>query len=116
MAVDQIFSRAMPESSSAHTTPQYQVVEDELRALTDTLLTGEVVLDRAASEELVRVLGAVVSLHADHRVDRHGRCSICRPARRSRWSRSAKHDVCSVYTALNVHLGGLLGSPPSRDR
>lgn len=51
----------------------------ELSQPQDQLLTGEVVSERATVERLVRVVGALLLLHNRHRLDRHGRCSICWP-------------------------------------
>lgn len=100
------------EPSPARTASHYQVVGDELQTITDSLLAGDAVLDRAEAEELVRVLGAVWSLHRRHRVDSRGRCSICRV--RSRWwSPWSKKNVCTVYSALDVHLGRSLAPTAS---
>lgn len=84
---------------------EYEAVEDELLALADTLLAGEQILDRAAAEHLVRVLGAVSALYAAHRVDDDGNCSICRPSRRTWLHASPPQGGCTVHAALTRHLG-----------
>jgi hypothetical protein len=57
---------------------------------------------------LLRILGAMLLLHRIHRVDRHGRCAICRPKPRHRWSPPPRHEICSVYAALSLHIGRVL--------
>jgi hypothetical protein len=48
-----------------------------LSELRNELLTGEVVSDRATVERLIRSVGALLRLHDRHRIDRHGRCTVC---------------------------------------
>lgn len=91
----------------------HRIVDDELQEVAGTVITGEAVLDRAASERLLRVLGAVVSLHRMHDVDDHGRCTICRPKARLRWWR---RDTCSVHATLTTHLGHSFAASNRRDR
>ncbi len=94
---------------------QHQLVDDELQRISDTVLSGEAVLDRAAAERLLRVLGAVVSLHRTHDVDEHGHCTTCGPKSWVPWRRS-KEDTCSVHNTLRTHLGHAFTSSPFRDR
>lgn len=105
-----------PLGAPASPTAHHQIVDDELQKVADTVLTGEAVLDRAASERLLRVLGAVVSLHRQHEVDARGRCSICRPKSRFPWPRRNEQDACSVYQTLSTHLGHSLALSALRDR
>jgi len=99
----------------AHAGPvlQHRLVDDDLQGVADTVITGEAVLDRAASERLLRVLGAVVSLHRSHDVDDHGRCAICRPKGLLRWWR---RSTCSVHATLVTHLGYVNAVSMQRDR
>lgn len=56
----------------------------ELTMLLDAVLAGDLVKDRAAVERrVVRSLGALAWLQRRHRIDGHGRCPICRSARRT---------------------------------
>ena len=88
-------------------------MDDDLQGVADTVITGEAVLDRAASERLLRVLGAVVSLHRSHDVDDHGRCARCRPKGLLRWWR---RSTCSVHATLVTHLGYVNAVSMQRDR
>lgn len=49
--------------------------------------------------ELVRLLGAMIALQAQHRVNGRGRCRVCWTTRR--WSR---RQQCSVHAALTFYL------------
>jgi hypothetical protein len=93
------------------TTSRYRAIGDELQSLTDTLLAGDVILDRNTTERLLRVLGATALLHRMHRVDRQGRCTICRTKPRLRWPSGSGHAVCSVYGALSLHVGRPFAAP-----
>ncbi|MGH3611048.1 MAG: hypothetical protein ACRDRK_00195 [Pseudonocardia sp.] len=87
-------------SRSVHAT-LYRLFDRELSELLDTVLAGEVVADRDTAEHLIRTIGALLHLHAQHPVDAHGRCSSCRPPRiRWPWRRSP----CSVHAALSFYL------------
>jgi len=79
----------------------YRVFERELSELLDTVLAGEVVADRDTAERIIRTIGALVHLHAQHPVDAHGWCSSCRPPR-MRWPR--RRSACSVHAALSFFL------------
>lgn len=84
----------------------YRVFGDELSELLDTVLAGEVVSDRAVAERLVRSVGALLELHARHRIDGRGRCGVCRPVPR-RWWRPwpwSRRSTCTVHTALSLFL------------
>jgi hypothetical protein len=90
-------------SPSVHTT-LYKVYGQDLSELLDLLLAGEVVSDRATAEQLVRVVGALLRLHARHRLDRHGRCAICWAIPRT-WRRPwPKRSICTVHAALSFFL------------
>lgn len=95
------------EPEPENTTGRYRVVSAELQRLTDTLATGETVLDRESAERLLRILGGVSLLHRMHRVDRNGHCAICR-AKHKFWQPGTRHDMCSVYAALSLHMGRAL--------
>lgn len=55
----------------------YRVFGNEPSELLDTVLVGEFVSDRDTAERLVQSVGALVDLHAQHHVDRRGRCPVC---------------------------------------
>ena len=77
----------------------YRLLDEELSSLLEIVLAGEVIADRAIAERLVRFLGAVISLHERHVVDRYGRCGRC--AARSRWCQPWRRPhSCSVYSTL----------------
>ena len=75
-------------------------VQLELRELVDAVLTERAGYDRATAEGLVRVLGLVGQLHADHAPDDRGRCTAC-----GRWRR------CPVQSALRDHLAPWTAPP-----
>lgn len=68
----------------------------ELSSLLEMVLAGEVIADRAIAERLVRFLGAAITLHERHEIDRYGRCARC-PAPWRPWRRPR---LCSVYSTL----------------
>lgn len=78
----------------------------ELAELLDAVLAGDLVTDHAAIIErrVVRSLGALVWLQQRHRVDKRGRCSICRPARRAWWRLWPQRTTCTVHAALSFYL------------
>lgn len=86
-----------------HTT-LYEAYGRVLSELRDELLTGEVVSERATIERLIRVVGALVLLHDRHRLDRHGRCSICWPIPRTWWRPWSKRSICTVHATLTFFL------------
>lgn len=89
-------------SRSVHATLLYRVFDRELSELLEVVLAGEVVTDRDIAERLVRTVGALVRVHAQHPVDAAGRCSSCRPPRRWwLWRRTA---TCTVHVALGYFL------------
>jgi hypothetical protein len=76
----------------------------ELAELLDAVLAGDLVTDWASVERrVVRALGALVWLQRCHRVDRRGRCLICRAAPRWWWP-WPKRVPCTVHSALSFHL------------
>lgn len=89
-------------SRSVHAT-LYKVFDGELSALLDTVLAGEVVVDRDTAERLIRTIGALLHLHTQHPVDSHGRCCSCRPLRMWRWP-WRRRAACSVHIALSFFL------------
>jgi hypothetical protein len=77
----------------------------ELTELLNAVLAGDLVSDRVNVERrLIRVVAALVWLQQRHRVDEHGRCSICRVTLRAWWRRWPRRSMCTVHTALTFHL------------
>lgn len=77
----------------------HRLLDEELSSLLEMVLGGEAIGDRAIAERLVRFLGATISLHEQHVVDRYGSCGRC--AARRGWCRPwRRSDSCSVYSAL----------------
>ena len=77
----------------------------ELASLAERIGTGDRVLDQTAAEKMLRVLGAMASLHDTHRIDGRGRCLGCHPKGRF-WQRSPKApNGCSVRAALDLYIG-----------
>jgi hypothetical protein len=100
-------------SLSVHAT-LYEACGRVLSELRDQLLTGEVVSERATVERLVNSVGALLRLHDQHRLDRHGRCAICRPIPRTRWRLWPKRSICTVHAALSFFLQHQPGQAPER--
>lgn len=108
-----------PEGAQA----RHQAIGSELHSIVDRLAPGETVLGREDAEKLMRVLGAVALLHRMHRVDRRGRCTICSTKSSRLWGSRQARDLCSVHSALSLHLGRTLaafgyspaGDPSFRD-
>ncbi len=73
----------------------HEVHGQELVELLDTVLAGEVVADRDVAERLVRSIGALVHLHQRHRLDTHGRCTVCWPRRW--WFHGHRNDPPAPY-------------------
>lgn len=73
-----------------------RLLTEELTYLLDIVLSGDAVPDRDTAERLVRLLGASLTLHEQHAVDKHGRCEGCRSGRR-RW----RNRECSVQELLS---------------
>jgi hypothetical protein len=88
---------------SVHAT-LYRVFDRELSKLLDTVLAGEVVADRDTAERLIRSVGALMHLHAQHPVDAHGRCASCRPPRMWWLPLWRRRSACSVHVALSFFL------------
>ncbi|MGH3427026.1 MAG: DUF397 domain-containing protein [Mycobacteriales bacterium] len=84
---------------------RHERVGEELENLTERIGAGDGVLDRPAAEQLLRILGAVVSLHDMHQVDNRGNCSSCRTKARSWLHPRSVHNACSVHAALSFYLG-----------
>lgn len=78
-----------------HST-RYRLLSKELSSLLEIVLAGEVIEDRAIAERLVRFLGASISLHERHEVDRYGRCTRCAAP----WRPWRREHSCSVYSTL----------------
>lgn len=87
---------------------RHRAIGSELNSIVDTLVPGESVLNREDAERLLRVLGAVALLHRMHGVDRNGRCTICSTKSTRLWGARPARDVCSVHSALSLHLGRAL--------
>ena len=86
-----------------HTT-LYETYGQELKELLDIVLSGEVVLDRATAERLVRSLGALTRLHNQHRLNERGQCSVCWTVSRTLWRPWLKRSTCTVHNALWSYL------------
>ncbi len=84
---------------------RHERVGEELENLAERIGAGDGVLDRAAAERLLRILGAVVSLHDMHQVDNRGNCSSCRTRARSWLHPRSVDNACSVHAALSLYLG-----------
>jgi hypothetical protein len=79
--------------------------ERELADLAEAALHDEVVRDRALAERLVRLVGALLDITADHDVDDLGRCRICR--HKAGALRGWRRAPCLVHDALRHHITGL---------
>lgn len=78
---------------------RYRLLDEELSSLLEIVMAGEVIGDRVTAERLVRFLGAVISLHERHMVDRYGWCGRC--AARRQWCQPWRRPhSCSVYSTL----------------
>lgn len=76
----------------------------ELAELLDAVLAGDLGTDWASVERrVVCALGAFVRLQQRHKVDEHGRCSICRSVPRAWWP-WPKRVPCTVHAALSFAL------------
>jgi hypothetical protein len=84
-------------------TTLHEAYGRELTELLEQVLAGDLITDRAASERLVRSLGALVCLQERHRVDKHRRCSTCRSVPRAWWP-WPKRVPCTVHSALSFYL------------
>lgn len=93
------------DSVSSHVQPTLRQakVGEELENLTEKIRAGGGMLDRASTEQLLRLLGAVTSLRDIHQVDNRGNCSSCR-TKSWRHPRSVPKG-CSVHAALRLYLG-----------
>lgn len=78
---------------------RYRMIDDELSDLLEIVLAGELIGDRAIAERIIRFLGAMISLHERHEVDRYGRCGRCATQRRW-WCPWRRPNSCTVYSAL----------------
>ncbi|MGH3973464.1 MAG: hypothetical protein ACRDS9_09070 [Pseudonocardiaceae bacterium] len=82
----------------------HEVYGRALAELLDAVLAGDLVTDWASVERrVVRALGVLVRLQQRHKVDEHGRCSICRSVPRA-WWRWPKRATCTVHSALSFDL------------
>ncbi|MGH3874923.1 MAG: hypothetical protein ACRDSR_26045 [Pseudonocardiaceae bacterium] len=78
--------------------------ERELAAFVESVRCGEAFSDQATAERWsIRLVGALLWLQQCHRVDRHGRCPICRANLRWWWP-WPKRVPCTVHSALSFHL------------
>jgi hypothetical protein len=79
----------------------------ELIGLVEEIVAGgvpAVVLDQATAERwLIRLVGMLVWALERHRVDRRGRCSICRIVPRWWWP-WPRWSTCTLFTALSLYL------------
>lgn len=106
---DQPSSHAvMPVDRAGGAAERYRAIGSELQSIVDTLVPGETILNREDAERLLRVLGAVALLHRMHSVDRQGRCTICSTKSARLWGTRQARDMCSVHSALSLHLGRAL--------
>ena len=78
--------------------------ECELTDLAEAALHDEVVRDRALAERLVRLIGALLDITAEHDVDDLGRCRMCR--HKTGALRGRRRAPCLVHEALRHHITG----------
>jgi hypothetical protein len=88
--------------------PDYRALHEtygrQLTELLEAVLAGELMPDRAVVErQVVRLIGALSQLQQLHRIDNHGRCSICWTSPRTRWP-WRKPAICTVFAALGFYL------------
>lgn len=92
------------------TTALREAYGKELNDLLKLLLAGKAVTNWAELERrLVQLVATLVSLHDVHRLDRRGRCLVCRPIPRRWWRPWLKRSACTVDTTLCFHM-----RPPQR--
>ena len=78
--------------------------ERELADFVESVRSGTAFDDQALAERLsIRLVGAWLRLQQCHRVDRHGRCPICRATPRWWWP-WPKRVPCTVHAALGFAL------------
>ncbi|MGH4011634.1 MAG: hypothetical protein ACRDTH_26300 [Pseudonocardiaceae bacterium] len=78
--------------------------ERELANFIESVRSEEAFSDQATAERLsIRLVGALLWLQQCHRVDRHGRCPICRATPRWWWP-WPKRVFCTVHAALGFAL------------
>jgi hypothetical protein len=78
--------------------------ERELADFVESVRSGEAFSDQTTAERLsIRLIGALLWLQQCHRVDRHGRCPICR-AIPGWWWPWPKRVPCTVHAALGFAL------------
>ncbi|MGH3875127.1 MAG: hypothetical protein ACRDSR_27125 [Pseudonocardiaceae bacterium] len=78
--------------------------ERELADFIESVRSGKAFSDRATAERWsIRLVGALLPLQQCHRVDRHGRCPICRANPRWWWP-WPKRVPCTVHAALSFSL------------
>jgi hypothetical protein len=66
--------------------------------------SDEVVCGRADAALVIAAVGALSRLHQLHRVDEHGRCTMCRRPLRRWWPPRHTRPVCGVHAALAQFL------------
>jgi hypothetical protein len=82
----------------------HEVYGRELAELLERVLAGDLATNWVSVERrVVRALGALVPLQQRHKVDEHGRCSICRSVPRAWWP-WPKRTTCTVHSALSFDL------------
>lgn len=87
---------------------QHRWHKHELDDLCDTVLAGEV-FERVVAERVVRALGALLEVLAQHRVDHAGRCHACKPVGR-RWQHWWRRRApCLIDDVLSHHLAARRG-------
>lgn len=103
---------SLPNPAALH-----EMYRRELAKLLDNIVAGEVpavAMDQATAERwIVRLVGALVRLQEQHRVDEHGRCSICWPLPPTWWRPWPKRSTCTVHTVLGFYLGQPENGSPS---
>jgi hypothetical protein len=78
--------------------------ERELADIVESVRSGAAFSDQVTAERLlIRLVGAWLRLQQLHRVDRHGRCLICRAIPRW-WRPWPKRVFCTVHAALGFAL------------
>lgn len=84
------------------TSLQHQHLQKRLDSVIDVVLAAEPAVGRPEVERLLRVVGALIDVHAVHRVDDRGRCTGCHPRRRLPWQHEG---ACTVLKTIDRALG-----------
>ena len=77
-----------------------RLILEYLEKLADQLRSGEPIAPAELEEQLLRLLVGVLMLLRQHKVNKRGRCRICRWPRRT-WRFWHRRPQCTVYRSLN---------------